>query len=177
MDGLIVYALLINKIKSAGTGIAEIKKENGYIVFVMSDGREFKVQDSTKDIIAVDIDEDNYIVVTYEDKTKTKSDKPIPYPSVMTGATEQTDGKSGLVPKPSSGDIRYLNSSGEWDDTPRTALEALSGKARELSEQIDTLNDTVPTEDIPEGSTLTSDGWAASTDKEVEDEFAKWMED
>ena len=177
MDGLIVYALLIKKIKSAGTGIADIKKENGYIVFVMQDGTEFKIEDSTKDIIDVDIDAENYIVVTYEDGTHTKSDNPIPYPSEMTGATEQADGKSGLVPKPTSGDIRYLNSSGEWDDTPRTALEALSGRVRELSEQIDALNETVPTEDIPEGSTLTSDGWAASTNKEVEDEFAKWMED
>ena len=174
---LITYGLLINKIKSAGTGIAEIKKENGYIVFVMSDGREFKVQDSTKDIIAVDIDEDNYIVVTYEDKTTTKSDKPIPYPSVMTGATEEEDGTKGLIPAPLKGSKRYLNSSGGWDDEPLTALASLSGRVSKLSEQIDALNATVPTKDIPEGSTLTSDGWAASTNEEVENEFAKWMED
>ena len=169
MDGLIVYALLLKKIKAAGTGIADIRKEDGYIVFVMQDGTEFRIEDSTKDIIAVDIDDNNYIVVTYEDGTTTMSDNPIPYPSVMTGATEQADGESGLVPKPTSGGIRYFNSKGDWDDTPRTALEAVSSK-------VDDIGEVVPTDDIPNGSTLTSDGWAVATEEEVADEFAQWLE-
>lgn len=167
---IITYGLLIRKIKAAGTGIADIRKENGYIVFVMQDGTEFKIEDSTKDIIGVDIDEDNYIVVTYEDGTSTTSDKPIPYPSVMTGATEQENGSAGLVPAPESGEVRYLNSSGVWDDTPRTALEAVSSK-------VDDIGEVVPTDDIPDGSTLTSGGWAVATDKEIADEFAQWLED
>ena len=89
---IVTYGLLISKIKSAGTGIADITKRDGYIIFTMDDGREFRIKDDTKDIIDVDIDNENYIVVTYEDGTSTKSDTPIPYPPDMTGATEEEDG-------------------------------------------------------------------------------------
>ena len=164
---LITYALLIKKIKAAGTGIADIKKEDGYIVFVMQDGTEFKIEDSTKDIIAVDIDEDNYIVVTYEDGTTTKSDKPIPYPSEMVGATTSKAGESGLVPAPSKGGMRYLNSHGQWDSTVGTRLG-------NLEDAVAMLSSTVPTAGIPDHSTLTSDGWAVSTEQEIADLFAEW---
>lgn len=167
MDGLIVYALLKKKIESAATGIADIYKEDGYIVFVMADGSEFRIEDSTKDIIDVDIDEDNYIVLTYEDETTTKSDAPIPYPDEMTGATTTEAGTSGLVPAPSKGDTRYLNSKGEWDSTVGKRLS-------DLEKQVTELSNTVPTVEIPDHSTLTSDGWAVSTDQEIADLFEQW---
>lgn len=167
---IVTYGLLISKIKSAGTGIADIKKENGYIVFVMSDGREFRIKDDTKDIIDVDIDNENYIVVTYVDGTSTKSNTPIPYPPDMTGATEEEDGTKGLVPAPTRGTKRYFNSNGEWDDEPITAVKG-------VSDRVEKIEDAIPTDDIPEGSTLTADGWAVTTESEVTEEFAKWMED
>lgn len=169
MDGTIVYALLKKKIESAATGIVDIYKEDGYIVFVMKDGTEFRIEDSTKDIIDVDIDNERYIVVTYEDQTTTKSDSPIPYPDVMEGATTSKAGKEGLVPKPTKGGIRYLNSQGNWDETPNTRLDS-------VEEQVVMLSSVVPVAGIPDGATLTADGWAVTTDSEVEDEFAKWME-
>lgn len=167
---LITYGSLLRKIKTAATGIADIYKDGDYIVFVMADGSKFRIEDSTKDIIDLDFDEDNYIVVTYTDGTTTKSDNPLPLPDVMTGATEEEDGTKGLVPAPTSGTKRYFNSSGGWDDEPITAVKG-------VSDRVEKLEDAIPTDDIPEGSTLTADGWAVTTDKEVEDEFAKWMED
>ena len=164
---LITYALLIKKIKAAGTGIADIKKEGGYIVFVMQDGTEFPIEDSTKDIIAVEIDEDNYIVVTYEDGTKTKSDKPIPYPDVMTGATTSKAGTSGLVPAPSKGNVRYLNSHGQWDSTVGTRLG-------NLEDTVALLSSTVPTAGIPNNATLTEGGWVVADEQEIADEFEQW---
>lgn len=164
---VITYAILKKKIEAAATGIVDIRKEDGYIVFVMQDGTEFRIEDSTKDIIAVDIDEDNYIVVTYEDETTTKSDKPIPYPSEMVGATTSKAGESGLVPAPSKGGIRYLNSHGQWDSTVGTRLS-------NLEDRVDILSSVVPVQGIPNGATLTSDGWSVTNDEEVADEFAKW---
>lgn len=83
MTAIEVYAVLKRKIEAAATGIVDIRKEDGYIVFEMEDGTEFRIEDSTKDIIDITIDEDNYIVVTYEDDTTTKSDTPIPYPDLV----------------------------------------------------------------------------------------------
>lgn len=77
MTALEVYAILKKKIESAATGIVDIYKEDGYIVFVMEDGTKFRIEDSTKDIIDIDIDDENYIIVTYEDGATTKSDNPI----------------------------------------------------------------------------------------------------
>lgn len=169
MNEIQVYALLKHKIEAAATGIVDIYKEDGYIVFVMDDGTEFRVEDATKDIIDLDIDEDNYIVVTYEDDTTTKSDTPIPYPDVMTGATTSKAGTSGLVPAPSKGNVRYLNSHGQWDSTVGTRLS-------DLEDRVDMLSSVVPVQGIPNGATLTSDGWSVTDDEEVADEFAKWGE-
>lgn len=113
-----------------------------------------------KGIIGVSIDENNYIVITYVDGTTTTSDNPIPQPDIMQGATSLLDGEAGLVPKPLSGDIGYLNSRGEWDSS--------------ISEKVETLEETIPTDDIPEGATLTADGWTITNDNEVSNEFAKW---
>ena len=162
-----VYAILKKKIEAAATGIVDIRKEDGYIVFEMEDGTEFRIEDSTKDIIDITIDEDNYIVVTYEDDTTTKSDTPIPYPDVMTGATTSKAGTSGLVPAPSKGNVRYLNSHGQWDSTVGTRLS-------NLEDRVDILSSVVPVQGIPNGATLTADGWAVTDDEEVADEFAKW---
>ena len=164
---LITYGALVNKIKTASTGIADIKKEDGYIVFVMGDGTEFRIEDSTKDIIAVDIDNENYIVVTYEDETTTKSDNPIPYPSEMVGATTSKVGESGLVPAPSKGSLRYLNSHGQWDSTVETRLG-------NLEDTVALLSSTVPTAGIPDNATLTEGGWVVADEQEVADEFAQW---
>ena len=169
MNAIEVYAILKKKIESAATGIVDIYKEDGYIVFVMDDGTEFRVEDATKDIIDLDIDEDNYIVVTYEDGSTTKSDSPIPQAEEMTGATPSKDGAKGLVPAPSKGDTRYLNSKGEWDDS-------IVQNINNVSQQVDILSSVVPTAGIPTGATLTEDGWVVTTDEEVEDEFAKWLE-
>lgn len=159
---IVTYALLKKKIETAATGIADIYKDGDELVFVMADGSEFRVEDATKDIIDVAIDQDNYIVITYVDGTTTVSDNPIPYPDVMTGATSLLDGEAGLVPKPLSGDIGYLNSRGEWDSS--------------ITEKVESLEETVPTDDIPEGATLTADGWSVTTDAEVAAEFAQWEE-
>ena len=164
---VITYALLKKKIESAATGITDIHKEDGYIVFVMADGSEFRIEDSTKDIIDVDIDDERYIVVTYEDQTTTKSDTPIPYPDEMTGATTTEAGTSGLVPVPSKGDIRYLNSKGEWDSTVGTRLG-------NLEDTVALLSSTVPTAGIPNNATLTEGGWVVADEQEVADEFAQW---
>lgn len=157
---LILYGLLNKRIKTAATGISDIYKDGNEIVFVMADGAEFRVEDVTKDIIDVDIDSNNYIVITYEDGDTTRSDKPIPIPVVMTGATSLTDGTSGLVPAPSKGSVGYLNSRGEWDAT--------------LTQTVEDLATVVPTDTIPTGATLTEDGWVVSSDSEIADEFAKW---
>ena len=85
----------------------------------------------------------------------------------MEGATKSKAGKAGLVPKPSKGDIRYLNSKGEWDDTPVKNYE-------ELSEKIELLSSVVPVTEIPIGATLTQNGWVVTDDQEVSDEFALW---
>ena len=164
---LITYGALIKRIKSAATGIADIHKDGDYIVFVMADGSEFRIEDSTKDIIGVDFDEDNYIVVTYTDGTTTKSDNPLPLPEVMTGATTSKAGEAGLVPAPSKGNLRYLNSHGQWDSTVGTRLT-------DLEDQVALLSSTVPTSGIPDGATLTADGWIITDDQEVADEFALW---
>lgn len=164
---IITIGYLLHKIKSAATGIADIKKEGDYIVFVMADGSEFRIEDSTKDIIGVDFDEDNYIVVTYTDGTTTKSDNPLPLPDVMTGATTSKAGKEGLVPKPTKGDVRYLNSQGRWDSTVNERFD-------DLNDRIDILSSVVPVASIPDGATLTADGWAVTDDQEVADEFALW---
>ena len=155
-----VYAILKKKIETAATGIADIYKDGDYLVFVMADGSEFRVEDATKDIIGVDIDQNNYIVITYVDGTTTTSDSPIPYPDVMTGATSLLDGAAGLVPAPQSGEVAYLNSRGEWDS--------------DITEKIASLDDAVPTDDIPNGATLTADGWSVTNDNEVAAEFAQW---
>lgn len=160
MTALEVYAILKKKIETAATGIADIYKEGDYLIFVMADGSKFRVEDATKDIIGVSIDENNYIVITYVDGTTTTSDDPIPQPNIMQGATSLLDGEAGLVPKPLSGDIGYLNSRGEWDTS--------------LTEKVETLEETIPTDDIPEGATLTADGWTITNDNEVSNEFAKW---
>lgn len=154
------YAILNRRIKTAATGIADIHRDGEYIVFVMGDGTEYRVEDATKDIIDVAINNDNYIVITYIDGTTTTSDNPIPMPPVMTGATSLLDGESGLVPKPLGGEVGYLNSRGEWDSN--------------LTEKVSDLENVVPTDNIPEGSTLTSDGWSVTDDEEVAAEFAQW---
>lgn len=163
MNATEVYAILKKKIEAAATGIVDIYKEDGYIVFVMDDGTEFRVEDATKDIIDLDIDEDNYIVVTYEDGSTTKSDSPIPQAGEMTGATSSKDGTKGLVPAPTKGDVKYLNSRGQWDDS--------------ITKQVAMLSSVVPTAGIPTGATLTEDGWVVTNDQEIEDEFEKWLED
>lgn len=161
MNEIQVYALLNKKIKSAASGISNITKKDGYIIFVMSDGTEFKIEDSEgKQITSIDLDDDNYIVISYDDKTETKSENPIPTYEEFDGATKSKAGTMGLVPRPSKGDTRYLNSKGEWDGTVISRLDALEN--------------TVPVEDIPENSTLTSDGWVSATEDEVNKEFAKW---
>ena len=160
MTAIQVYAILKHKIETAATGISDIYKDGDYLVFVMADGSEFRVEDATKDIIGVSIDENNYIVITYVDGTTTTSDSPIPYPDVMQGATSLLDGEAGLVPKPLSGDIAYLNSRGEWDSS--------------IAEKVESLDEAVPTDNIPEGATLTADGWTITNDNEVSNEFAKW---
>lgn len=160
MNAIEVYAILKKKIESAATGIVDIRKEDGYIIFEMDDGTEFRIEDSTKDIIDITVDANKYIVVTYEDGTSTTSDEPIPYPSQMTGATSSEDGTGGLVPAPTSGDVKYLNSRGVWDDS--------------LPNQVAMLSSVVPTSGIPTGATLTEDGWVVTTEEEVAEEFAKW---
>ena len=167
MTALEVYAILKKKIETASTGIADIRRDGEYIVFEMADGTEFRIEDETKDIIDVDINDENYIVITYIDGSTTTSDKPIPQQPVMTGATEQTDGTKGLVPAPAKGDLGYLNNRGEWDASVATDISNLKTK-------VDDLDNVVPTQTIPDGATLTSDGWAATDDTEIADEFAKW---
>ena len=157
---IITIGYLLKKIQTAASGIVDIKKENGYIVFVMADGTEFRIEDATKDIIDLDINGQNYIVVTYEDGTTTTSDHPLPNAVVMTGATSSTDGTSGYVPVPTSGKVKILNSRGEWDSTLPDAVASLSS--------------VVPTTEIPEGATLTSEGWSLTDDEEIAEEFAKW---
>lgn len=156
---VVTYAILKKKIQAAGTGIDDIHKDGSYIVFVMADGTEFRIEDVNKDIISVDI-VDNYIVVTYEDGSTTTSDSPLPQPVLMTGATEEKDGTAGYIPAPPKGGIRYFTSQGGWDDT--------------VGERLTDLEDAVPVDNIPNGSTLTSDGWAVATEEEVAEEFEQW---
>jgi len=157
---LITYGILIKKIKASETGIVDIRKEDGYIVFEMADGTEFRIEDATKDIINIDVNAENYIVVTYEDGSTTTSDHPIPTSVVMTGATSSADGTSGYVPTPTRGKVKYLNSRGEWDS--------------DLPDTVASLSSVVPTTEIPEGATLTSEGWSITDDNEVATEFEKW---
>ena len=157
---IITAGFLLNKIKSAATGIDNIYKEDGYIVFVMEDGREFRVEDEKgKEVTDIDV-VNGYIKITYDDGSTITSLNPIPYPDVMTGATALADGTSGLTPVPIKGDKRYLASDGTWDDT--------------LIRQVDKINDAIPTDNIPEGATLTADGWSVTTDEEVANEFEQW---
>lgn len=168
MDGLIVYALLKKKIDSAATGIESIEKDGHDIVFKMSDGREFHIEDDAgRDITDIDIDEDRYIVVTFDDDTTVKSDVPLPLPDIMVGSTDSAAGKAGLVPVPPKGNTGFLDAQGNWDDTIKSRISTLEN-------QVVMLSSTVPTSGIPDGATLTADGWAVTSDSEVADEFAKW---
>lgn len=170
MNATEVYAILKKKIEAAATGIESIEKDGHDIVFKMSDGREFRIEDDAgRDITDIDIDEDRYIVVTFDNDTTVKSDVPLPLPDIMVGSTDSAAGKAGLVPVPPKGSTGFLNAQGEWDDDIVTKVD-------DLETEVTTLNEAVPTSEIPEGSTLTSDGWAVTTDSEVADEFAKWIE-
>lgn len=171
---LITYAILNHKIKTAATGIEDIYKDGDYIVFVMGDGSKFRIEDTTKDIIDIDFDEENYIIITYVDGTTTKSDNPIPLPNVMEGATDSKAGKEGLVPAPSTGSLRYLNSRGQWDGSITASFQAVNDRLNDTDDRIDLLSSVVPVTGIPEGATLTADGWTITNDQEVADEFALW---
>ena len=84
MTPIEVYAILRRKIDTSATGVKDIYKDGSDIVFVMGDGSEIRMEDATQDIIDVAIDEDGYIVITYQDGTTTKSDEPIPNPEEIT---------------------------------------------------------------------------------------------
>lgn len=165
---VITYALLKKKIDSAATGIESIEKDGHDIVFKMSDGQEFRIEDDAgRDITDIDIDEDRYIVVTFDDDTTVKSDVPLPLPDIMVGSTDSAAGKAGLVPTPPKGNTGFLDAQGNWDDTIKSRISTLEN-------QVVMLSSTVPTSGIPDGATLTADGWAVTSDSEVADEFAKW---
>lgn len=167
---IITYALLKKKIDSAATGIESIEKDGHDIVFKMSDGREFRIEDDAgRDITDIDIDEDRYIVVTFDDDTTVKSDVPLPLPDIMVGSTDSAAGKAGLVPVPPKGNTGFLDAQGNWDDSIKTQVA-------DLETNVAILSSVVPTAGIPDGATLTADGWAVTTDSEVADEFAKWIE-
>lgn len=165
---VITYALLKKKISSAATGIESIEKDGHDIVFIMADGQEFRIEDDAgRDITDIDIDNDRYIVVTFDDETTVKSNDPLPLPDIMVGSTSSAAGQAGLVPIPPKGNTGFLDAQGNWDDTIKSRVSALEN-------QVAILSSTVPTAGIPDHSTLTSDGWAASTEQEIADLFAQW---
>ena len=57
--------------------------------------------------------------------------------SVMSGATIDTDGKSGLVPSPTKGAQRWLDSTGAWTTPPNTTYGAASSTSAGLMSAAD----------------------------------------